>query len=392
MCCRASFITIAGLAVGCVVPSFGNSIYLQQNLVSDLSGMAPVTDSALVNPWGLVSTSASPWWVADNGTGLSTLYSGAGVKQGLVVTIPLPNGTPPAAPTGVIANTDASNTDFVASNTKSTFIFDTEDGTIVGWQGPNTPVQKVDNSGSGAVYKGLAQGTNSSGTFLFAANFNSGDIDVFNASWTQVSLAGDFTDQNLPTGYAPFDIQLINGKLYVTYALQDSAKHDDVAGPGHGFVDVFSTDGAFLQRLVSGGQLNSPWGLALAPATFGTFAGDLLVGNFGDGTIDAYDPNTGTFEGKLTDASNNPITIQGLWGLAFGNGASAGSTGTLYFTAGIPGPSPGQVEDHGLFGDIVAAPEPSVFWTISSGLALLAFGNRRILSRRTRHRTFPRNA
>jgi uncharacterized protein (TIGR03118 family) len=231
-----------------------------------------------------------------------------------------------------------------------------------------------------SVYKGLALGTSSSGATLYATNFRSGKVDVFNNAFGPASLSGTFTDPNLPTGYAPFGIQNINGKLYVTYAVQDSAKHDDVAGAGNGIVDIFDTNGNFLQRLVSNGQLtpsaslNSPWGLALAPSNFGQFSSDLLVGNFGDGTINVFDPTTGAFLGTLDDASGNPIVIQGLWGLLFGNGGNGGATDELFFSAGIPGPD--SIEDHGLFGTLTV-PEPSTMALFMSGVVLLALRRRR---------------
>ncbi len=343
--------------------------YRQQNLVSDLPGQAARLDPNLVNPWGIAFSATSPIWLADNGTGLSTLYNGSGGKIPLVVTIPPPSGgSPPSAPTGVVFNPGAS---FDGDK----FIFATEDGTIAGWSGGTTAALRVDNSGSGAVYKALALGSTAGGNLIYAANFNSGNIDVFNANYGPTSVSGSFTDPNLPAGYAPFDIQNIDGKLYVTYAVQDAAKHDDVAGPGNGLVDVFDLNGNLLQRLVSNGPLDSPWGLALAPSGFGAFSGDLLVGNFGNGLINAFDPSTGAFKGVLDDANGTPIEIPGLWGLAFGNGSQGTKSNDLYFTAGIPGP--GKVEDHGLFGDLETAPEPTSIVLFGTALLTCAFFVRR---------------
>jgi uncharacterized protein (TIGR03118 family) len=218
----------------------------------------------------------------------------------------------------------------------------------------------------------LASGTSGGNNFLYAANFSTGKIDVFDKNFAKVTLAGNFTDINLPSGFAPFNVQNIGGKLYVTYAMQDPAKHDDVPGPGKGFVDVYDTSGNLLQRLVTQSALNSPWGLALAPSTFGQFANDLLVGNFGDGTINVFNPVTGTLLGTLKDLNGNTITNQGLWGLAFGNGSQGFDPAKLYFTAGIPGPR-GDIEDHGLFASITAVPEPSTWITAAVGLLALRF-------------------
>ncbi len=340
--------------------------YRQTNLVSDLPKIAKFQDPNLVNPWGLSHGPATPWWVSDNGKGVSTLYKGDGtpfpVGSPLVVTIPPPAGSPAgttSAPTGNVFN---GTSDFVVTENNvsgpSLFIFATEDGTISGWNfnvDKTNAILEVDNSASGAVYKGLALGHNASGNFLFATNFHAGTIDVFDAHFASAKLAGSFTDPNLPpcsndptqACFAPFGIQNINGKIYVTYALQKLPdKHDDQAGPGNGFVDVFDTNGNLLQRLVSHGQLNSPWGLALAPEGFGRFGKDLLVGNFGDGHINAYEPDTGAFRGQLKDQKGNSIAINGLWALGFGNGALAGPTDTLFFTAGI------NDEADGLFGSI----------------------------------------
>lgn len=328
--------------------TYADGFYQQTNLVSDLPG-AQFTDSQLVNPWGLVASSTSPWWISDNGTGLSTLYDGQGVKKPLTVTIPVPAGST-AAPTGTVFSSTGFNISENGVTAPSRFIFSTEDGTISAW----TPtvdqthaILEVDRSnvGAGAVYKGLAIGSNAAGTFLFATNFRAGTVEMFDTNFNYV---GSFTDPKLPKGYAPFGIQNIGGNLYVTFALQDAAKHDDVAGHGHGFVDLFNTDGHLVRRIASHGDLNSPWGLAMAPANFGKFSNDLLVGNFGDGLIHAFNPLTGAHRGVLTDTHGAPIRISGLWALQFGNGAAAGATNELFFTAGLDG------EAHGLFGDIQA--------------------------------------
>ncbi len=347
-------IPIAAFAQSSVAQSHpvAHGVYQQTNLVSDLAGMAPVTDPNLVNPWGLVASATSPWWVSDNGAGLTTLYNGQGQIVPLVPTIPAPTGSAAGTlgtPTGVVFN---STTGFVITengvSAPAAFIFSTEDGTIAGWSGAVDrahAILTVDRSkiGAGAVYKGLAIATNSAGTFLYATNFRFGTIEVFNSSF---KLVGSFKDRYLPRGYAPFGIQNIGGNLYVTFAQQDAARHDDVAGRGHGFVDVFSASGRLLRRLVSRGKLNSPWGLALAPANFGAFSNALLVGNFGDGLIHAYNPKNGALLGTLSNSSRAPLVIDGLWGLSFGNGSGSGATNDLFFTAGI------QDEAHGLFGKI----------------------------------------
>jgi uncharacterized protein (TIGR03118 family) len=327
--------------------------YLQTNLVSDVSGLALHTDPNLINPWGLTASPTGPFWVSDNNAGVATLYNGQGQPQSLVVNIPLPDGTPGGAPTGVVFN---SSTGFKVSengvSAPAAFLFATEDGTIAGWA-PRADLTNaiiaVDNSAQGAVYKGLAIGQDPDGrTLLYAANFNAGTIDVFDRNFSLTTVGGDFTDPNIDPGFAPFNVQNIGGKLYVEYAKQDAAAVNDVGGPGNGFVDVFDTNGNLLQRLISHGPLNSPWGVTIAPANFGDFSNDLLVGNFRDGHINAFNPTTGAFIAPLPDAHGNPIVIGGLWALRFGNGATAGATNTLFFTAGI------DDENHGLFGEIQA--------------------------------------
>jgi uncharacterized protein (TIGR03118 family) len=338
----------------------------QQNLVSDIPGLAAWTDPNLVNPWGVSFSPTSPFWVSDNGTGLATLYNGSGTPLSLVVTIPPPTGQQgPAAPDGQVFNPNPAN--FNGAH----FIFATEDGTISSWSGGSSAVLNVDNSGANSVYKGLAMANNGSGTFLFATDFHNNAINVFDKNFNPVTLSGSFTDPSLPAGYAPFNIQASGGMLFVTYAVQNAAKHDDVAGPGHGILDVFDTNGNFVQRLVSHGALNSPWGMAWAPAGFGKFSGDLLVGNFGDGTINAFDPSTGNLLGTIDGTNGLPLVNDGLWDLTFGNGGNGGSKNILYFTAGL------NHESDGLFGAI-ATPEPGTLTLLGSGLAsLIGYGWRK---------------
>jgi len=342
-------------------------VYQQANLVSDLPGMAAHTDSHLVNPWGIASSANSPFWVADNHTGVSTLYDGNGTpqptSQPLVVTVPPAPGSTVGSPDGIVFN---GSSDFeVSRGSPAHFVFATEDGTISGWASGTTAMIKADNSASGAVYKGLAIGKNGTANFLYATNFHANAVNVFDHNYAPAMLAGSFSDPSIPMGFAPFNIQNISGVLYVTYALQNAARHDDVPGPGNGFINKFDLNGNLLGRFASHGTLNSPWGMALAPAGFGEFGGDLLVGNFGDGRINAFDPVTSAFLGQLKDGSGNPIAIRGLWGLRFGNGGSGGDPNTLYFAAGIPGPG-GMVEDHGLFGSISVVPAERQLVNIST--------------------------
>jgi uncharacterized protein (TIGR03118 family) len=246
---------------------------------------------------------------------------------------------------------NGTNNFLLAPDAPARFIFASEDGTISGWNpsvNPTHAVLKVDNSASGAVYKGLAIGDGLMGRLLYATNFNSGFVDIFNTNFASV---GSFTDPSLPLGYAPFGIRNVGGQLYVTFAKQDADKHDDVPGDGNGFVDIFDGNGVFVKRLISHGDLNSPWGIALAPPSFGDLGGTLLIGNFGDGTIHGYDPVTGEHAGQMLIPSGRPLVIEGLWDLIVGNGGQGGDSGVLYFTAGIPGKD-GALEDHGLFGEI----------------------------------------
>jgi len=324
-----------------------SKFYQVTNLVSD-SGAIPANhnDPNLINSWGIAFGSTGFACVADNGTGLATFYDGAGVLHGSAIT-----GL--GAPTGVIFN---DTPDFVVAGDldtgPATFLFATENGTIFGWfpgvSSGNAAVLAVTTPG--AVYKGLSQTFDGTGHFLLAADFSGAKIDVFNATFGPAALAGSFADPKIPAGYAPFGIQNINGDIYVTYAKQDAAKHDDVKGRGHGFVSVFDAKGNLVDRVVTRGQLNSPWGLAVSPASFGRFGNDLLVGNFGDGKINAYDLGTGNFRGTLSLSNGHPIVLDGLWGIRFGNGLENQPTNALFFASG-----PGS-EAHGLYGMIEVAP------------------------------------
>jgi len=332
------------------------NVYVQHNLVSDIPGLADVTDPNLVDPWGVAISAASPFWVSVSGK--ATLYNGAGTITPLVVTVPAgAKGPSKASVSGQVSN--PSTTAFLLANgSRASFLFSTEDGTISAYTGATTATVVVDNSASGAAYEGLAIGTSSLGPTLYAPNFNTGNIDVFDSKFAPATLAGNFKDPNLPAGFAPFNIWPVGGKLYVMYAKQNAAKKRDVAGPGNGYVSTFDFNGNFLKRVVTESALNSPWGVALAPATWGAFGGALLVGNFGNGRINAFDPNTGELLGTLQDKNGAPIVNSGLWMILFGNGGSGGDVNTLYFTAGIQG------EQHGLLGAI--APPSSILTIVNA--------------------------
>jgi uncharacterized protein (TIGR03118 family) len=383
--------TVVGVADG----------FLETDLVSDLPGRAKTLDPNLVNPWGLATSPASPFWVANNGAGVATLYSGLGVPeppgtnpphQPLIVSIPTPGdplGTS-GTPTGVVFNIDLAGKGFqITDGTNSApaiFIFATEDGTIVGWNPAINPtgfdstkkgtygIIAVNNSGNnldnppptnptGAVYKGLAIARVDQPIFpadvdttsvIYVTNFRSGKVEVYDNQFRPVTLpVGAFTDPSLPNFYAPFNIVEIGGKLVVTYAVQDAKRHDDVAGQSHGIVNLFNLDGSGLQRFAQHGQLDSPWGVALAPAGFGEFAGDLLIGNFGNGHINAFDPGSGEFLGKVRDPHGQTLVIDGLWSLRVGNGSTGGDIDKVYFTAG-----PNR-ESHGLFGVLCSVASPT---------------------------------
>jgi uncharacterized protein (TIGR03118 family) len=351
--------------------------YVQTNLISDIAGLAEVTDPNLLNPWGLAFfPGASPFWINENNAGFSTLYFADAVPFPAlprVIIPPPPPSTAMGTPTGIVANFLVGFGAFPIvldgmNFGPSLFIFDTEDGTIEAWNvnppiAPGIPdplmaVIVVDNSAGGgsdgAVYKGLALGANNAnGPLLFATNFRSGKVDVFDTNFQSPNppLSGSFTDPKLQHGYAPFGIQNINGQIWVTYAMQDKARHDPVNKPAHGFVDVFDTDGNLIQRFAQHGHLDSPWGLAMAPATFGQFANDILVGNFGNGAINAYDPKSGHWLGTLRGTDGRPLVNDGLWSLTFGGAlnsdGSTSSADTLFFSAGL------NDEADGLFGTIV---------------------------------------
>lgn len=329
------------------------NVYTVTNLVSDVPGEAAHVDPNLVNAWGLAAGPSTPWWVADNGTDVSTLYLGTGDAVPLVVEVE-------GAPTGLVFN---GGPNFIVSDGNgnsgpSRFMFSTESSTIRGWN-PSVPPPPpstqsfvvVDRSDVEANYKGLAIASTAEGDFIYAADFHNARVDVFDGDFNLVSDPGAFVDHRIPHGFAPFGIQNVGEHIFVTYARQDADAKDEVAGQGLGFVDEFDTSGAFLGRVATRGQLNAPWGLALAPASFGRFGGDLLVGNFGDGKINAYGRRAnGTFahRGTLRGADGEALSIDGLWALEFGNGGDAGPTDTLFFTAGP------EEETHGLFGKIEA--------------------------------------
>lgn len=304
-------------------------------------------DPALVNPWGLAINPAGPIWVANNGTGTSTAYNAMGSALPVFVSIPVPvdGGTPPSAPTGLVFN--GTTTNFMGDK----FIFVTEDGTVAGWQTGNTAVTRADNSGTGTIYKGATIATSNAATHLYATDFHNNKVDVWDSNYAKITTAGQFTDPNMPAGFAPFGIQAIGSSVYVTYAKQDAMAKDDLKGVGNGYVDVYNFDGTLSKRLISAGMLNSPWGVALAPGNFAGFSNALLVGNFGDGHINAYNATTGAFVGTaLNGAGTVPLEIDGLWGLAFGPGTTGAATNQLFFTAGP------DDEKHGLLGRLDAVP------------------------------------
>jgi len=344
------------LVATCGLSARADLFYQQTNLVSDVPGMAAHLDANLKNPWGMSFGPTSPFWVSDQVTGVSTLYNSQGVQVPLIVTIP---PSPTGRPTGQVFNSTASDFALPVGG-KSTFLFASLNGTINGWNGPSgTTAQQVFAATNGAVYTGLALANNGAANFLYAADARNGHVDVFNSSFGLTTLAGTFSDPNLPTGFVPYNIHFLGGKLYVTY--ENRTAHG-------GVVDVFDTNGNLLQRFAdnpAGGHLDDPWGVALAPSTFGPLGGSLLIGNKGNGHINAFDPVTGAFRGELLDGNGAPLANTGLWEIAFGNAGNNGDPNTLFFVAGI------NNETNGLFGSIRAVPEPaSIALMVVGGVGL----------------------
>jgi uncharacterized protein (TIGR03118 family) len=327
-----SLVACGGSSNSLSTPTFTSTI-----LVSDGAVAAAHTDPNLKNPWGVAFNPKGFVWVADNATSLATLYDGNGMPQSLVVSIP--NGiSGPANPTGIVFN---GTSDFMVTQGGKTgvaaFIFDGEGGTITAWApavAPTNAIVMFDDGSGGAVYKGLALASNGGANFLYATDFHNNKIDVFDRSFAKVAMPGKFQDTTLPAGFAPFGIQAIGAKLFVTYAKQNAVAHDNLAGAGLGFVDVFDTAGNLLQRFASAGSLNAPWGVTQAPANFGRFSGDVLIGNFGDGKINAFDPGSGQSLGTLNLNNGAAFVQDGLWGIAFGNGLDNQPVNTLFFAAG----------------------------------------------------------
>jgi uncharacterized protein (TIGR03118 family) len=356
--------TLTALSLFALVASStlrADNAYLVRNLVSDIPDLADYTDPNLKGAWGISESSGSPFWISDAGSGLSTLYTTTGSPISLVVTIPVSKaGGSAGSPTGTVYNGTSGFT--LATGKPASFLFATLDGTIQGWSSgvnPASAVIKVDNSSAGAVYTGLAIATNNGSTYLYAANYHSGSIDVFDSNFAPFFGFAGFRDELVPSNYAPFNVQTLNGNLYIAFAPQNFG-----SGPGLGVVDVFAPNGVLIQRLAAGGTLNAPWGLAIAPAGFGDYAGDVLVGNFGDGTINVFNPTTGAFIAQLNDVLGTPIVIPSLWALQAGNGGKGGEPGAVYFTAGIPGPDNGN---HGLLGRLHAAPQLTASGIVNGG-------------------------
>jgi len=337
------------------------------NLVTDNPAVNPaqITDPGLVNAWGLSYSPTSPFWVSSNGAGTSTVYhvdpaTQATSKLGLTVTIPGAGNV-----TGQVFNAGGAG-----QFNGNAFLFVSEDGTVSGWRGAlGTTAEALVSVGG--IYKGAALATIGGNSYLYGADFGRGSIDVFKGNAAAANLTGSFTDPTLPSGYVPFNVQNLAGSLFVTYALREGSSTDETAGAGFGFVDRYDLQGNLMGRVASGGVLDAPWGLAIAPSSFGALAGSLLVGNFGDGRISAYDLATDSFIGQLSGTNGRPLAIDGLWALSVGNDGGAGSSQSLYFTAGP------DDESHGLFGVMQAVPETDSVAMLLAGLGMLAWRGRR---------------
>jgi uncharacterized protein (TIGR03118 family) len=326
-----------------------------------------ITDGGLLNGWGISYTPTGPFWVSSNGAGTSTVYTvnpttNVTSKNGLTVTIPGDGSV-----TGQVYNAGGAG-----NFNGNLFLFVSEDGTISGWRGSlGTTAEVLQLGSSSNAYKGSAFANIAGNGYLYATNFSTNNIDVLKGNAGAPDLAAHFVDPGLPADYSPFNIQNLNNSLYVTYAAHMPGEDDETAGAGLGLVDQFDLQGNFIGRVATGGTLNAPWGLAIAPGSFGAMAGDLLVGIFGDGRISAFDPTTHAFLGQVTGAGGTPLSIDGLWAITVGNGGAAGSTSMLYFSAG-----PGD-EAHGLFGVLTPVPEPATLGLMLAGLATLGFSRRR---------------
>jgi uncharacterized protein (TIGR03118 family) len=345
-----ALVAAVGMALAPAALAHSSGRYKQRNLVSDQPGKAELRDTSLVNAWGLAFGPQTPAWVADNGTDVSTLYSGAVGStpvQKLGLTVSIPGG----APTGAVYNpSDGFVVHSGASSGPALFLFSSEAGRITGWNqnvpppSPSTQAQTAVKV-PGAIFKGLAIADTASGPQIYATDFHNDKVDVWDANFAPVKHKGAFRDHRIPKHFAPFGIETVNGDIVVTYAKQDADAEDDVAGRGNGFVDVYDTDGNLLRRFERRGALNSPWGIALAPQGFGRASGALLIGNFGNGRIHAYDPVSAKSLGALRSKHGKRLAIDGLWALKFGNGV-IGTPHTLLFTAGP------DDESHGLFGEL----------------------------------------
>lgn len=357
-------LTLAGIAIA-AAPA--GAQYVQTNLVSNIPGLAANTDPQLRNPWGISFGPTTPFWISDANTGVSTLYNGMGVKQGLVVSIPGPGGSVPGVPTGQVFNSTGA---FSMTGGTARFMFASATGNIAAWNpGLGSSAANVVLGPQGSSYTGLAIGGSGESARLYAANFGLGRVDVFDGSFTPIG--GGFVDPLLPAGYSPFNVQNVGGNIVVTYAIFNPATGEELEGAGLGIVDVYDADGTLIRRVASMGALNAPWGVALAPSAFGPFGGALLVGNLGDGTINAFDFFSGMMLGTLRDTNGDPLVNDGLWGIAFGNSNSTFDPNSLYIAAGI------NDEEDGLFARITATPEPGSLLLMATGLGVVLVGVKR---------------